>query len=111
LSALALAEAVVGNSSSGLIEAPSLGVPTVNIGERQRGRLRAPSVIDCRPDVDAIAAAIERALSPAFRAVAARRETPYGSAGASLRIAATLKSFPLDGVLFKRFFDLGEAAE
>lgn len=111
LSALALADAVVGNSSSGIIEAPSLGVPTVNIGERQRGRLRAPSVIDCGSDEGAIRAAIDRALSPAFRAIAARRETPYGSGGASLRIAATLKSFPLDGVLFKRFFDLREAAE
>ena len=111
LSALALADAVVGNSSSNLIEAPSLGVPTVNIGERQRGRLHAPSVIDCDTGVDAIAAAVRRAVSPAFRAIAARRETPYGRCDASLRIAAILKSFPLDGILFKRFFDLREAAE
>lgn len=59
--------AVVGNSSSGIIEIPSLGVPTVNIGNRQQGRLRSPSIIDCAPSAAAITAAIRRGLSPAFR--------------------------------------------
>ncbi|MEZ5667346.1 MAG: UDP-N-acetylglucosamine 2-epimerase [Alphaproteobacteria bacterium] len=81
LSALALADAVVGNSSSGLIEAPAAGTPTVNIGGRQDGRLRAPSVIDCPLESAAISAAIRRALGAAMQACAARRENPYGAPG------------------------------
>ena len=61
---MAQVDAVVGNSSSGIIEAPAMGKPTVNIGPRQQGRVRAPSVIDCADDTDAILAAIGCALSP-----------------------------------------------
>lgn len=108
--ALREADAVVGNSSSGIIEAPAVGTPTVNIGPRQDGRLRAPSVIDCAEDADAIAAAIGEALSPAHRAVAARRETPYGAGGASQKIKDLLVSLPLDDVLVKRFYTLEATA-
>ena len=105
LNAMRHADVVVGNSSSGIIEAPSLGVPTVNLGARQEGRPRAPSVIDCAQTPQAIGAAIRRALDPAFKARAARRESPYGEPGASDRIARILADAPLDGLLMKRFHD------
>jgi UDP-hydrolysing UDP-N-acetyl-D-glucosamine 2-epimerase len=103
LSLLAEADAVAGNSSSGLLEAPYMAVPTVNIGPRQQGRPRAPSVIDCDNAAGEIATAIETALSPAHKAVAARRESPYGSPGAAEKIAAEIARAELNGLLFKRF--------
>ena len=107
LSALSHCAAVIGNSSSGLHEAPSLKTPTVNIGDRQRGRLKAGSVIDCGEDAEAIRAAIERALSPTFQAGLAAVVSPYGDDGhASHRIKETLKTVSLKGILFKRFHDL-----
>jgi UDP-hydrolysing UDP-N-acetyl-D-glucosamine 2-epimerase len=97
--------AVVGNSSSGLIEAPSLGVPTVNIGDRQKGRIRATSVIDCGETFDEVTAALQKALSPSFRARLRQVRSPYGSGGAARRIAAVLKEHPLVGILHKSFHD------
>jgi len=105
LGLLRAADVVVGNSSSGLLEAPSCGTPTVNIGERQRGRLRAPSVIDCQEEAGAIAEAIARALSPAMRDLADRRETPFGDGRASARMAEVLTTFPLSGILMKPFYE------
>jgi GDP/UDP-N,N'-diacetylbacillosamine 2-epimerase (hydrolysing) len=90
LSCLQHVDAVVGNSSSGLLEAPSFGVPTVNIGSRQQGRLKAASVIDCEPERPAIEAALRRALSPEFRALARRADNPYGDGRAAERIVAVL---------------------
>ena len=109
LSLMAIADAVVGNSSSGLIEAPAMGTPTVDIGDRQRGRPRAPSVLHCENDAAAIRAALVLVRSDEHRALAARRQSPYGEAGAAQRIAAVLRSAPLDGILFKRFHDIGPA--
>ncbi|WP_029008252.1 UDP-N-acetylglucosamine 2-epimerase [Azospirillum halopraeferens] len=86
LSALALVDAVVGNSSSGLYEAPSFGTPTVNIGDRQKGRLKATSVIDCPADRDAIAAAIGEALARGRRPT----ENPYGDGHTARRIRTIL---------------------
>lgn len=106
LSAVAAVDVVVGNSSSGLIEAPSVGTPTVDVGDRQRGRLFAPSVVHCDEDADAIRLAVEQALSPAHRALAQQRQTPYGEPGAARRIAAIVRDHPLDGLLLKRFHDL-----
>lgn len=106
LNALRAAAAVVGNSSSGIIEAPSLGIPTVNLGDRQRGRLRAASVIDCGEEREAIAAAIGKALDPVFRAALDPSATPYGRPGAARLIRDVLRSYPLDGILRKRFYDL-----
>jgi UDP-N-acetylglucosamine 2-epimerase (non-hydrolysing)/GDP/UDP-N,N'-diacetylbacillosamine 2-epimerase (hydrolysing) len=76
LSLVQAAQLVIGNSSSGIIEAPALGTPTVNIGDRQAGRLRAPSVIDVPNDEGAIRDAIDTALSPEFQQLAAARVTP-----------------------------------
>jgi UDP-hydrolysing UDP-N-acetyl-D-glucosamine 2-epimerase len=104
LSVMAQVDAVVGNSSSGIIEAPAMGKPTVNIGPRQQGRARAPSVIDCADDTDAIGSAIARALSPPAQATAARRESPYGPGGASKRIKDVLATVELEGLLAKAFY-------
>ncbi|EHM09234.1 UDP-N-acetyl-D-glucosamine 2-epimerase, UDP-hydrolysing [Thermanaerovibrio velox DSM 12556] len=111
LSLLKHCDVVIGNSSSGITEAPSFGVPTVNIGDRQRGRLRAASVIDCEEDEGAIRGAIQRALSPEFRNSALRADNPYGKLGASRRIIKILKEFPLEGILEKGFFDLPLTAD
>jgi UDP-N-acetylglucosamine 2-epimerase (non-hydrolysing)/GDP/UDP-N,N'-diacetylbacillosamine 2-epimerase (hydrolysing) len=109
LSAMRLVDVVIGNSSSGLIEAPALRKPTVNLGERQRGRLRAGSVIDCAETREAIAAAIRQALSPEFQHTAATCASPYGTGGAGGRIVEVLKSVSLDGILRKTFYDLPPA--
>jgi GDP/UDP-N,N'-diacetylbacillosamine 2-epimerase (hydrolysing) len=106
LSCLRQVDAVVGNSSSGLTEAPSFGIGTVNIGDRQRGRLKAASVIDCRPDRASIGAALGQLYSPAFQAMLADVHNPYGEGGASEKIVAVLRSHPLDGIVKKSFHNL-----
>jgi UDP-N-acetylglucosamine 2-epimerase len=106
LSALRHCAGVVGNSSSGLIEAPGFGVGTVNIGDRQTGRLKAASVIDCAPRREAIAAALERLRSPAFRQSLDDMTNPYGEGGATERVVDVLRDHPLDGLLMKRFHDM-----
>jgi hypothetical protein len=84
-----------------------VGVPTVNIGPRQDGRLRAPSVIDCAEDADAIATAIEKALSPSFRADLVGMSLPYGEGDTSRKIVDVLRDTPLgDELVMKHFFDL-----
>ncbi|KPF68689.1 hypothetical protein IP84_08605 [beta proteobacterium AAP99] len=90
LSLMRHVDAVVGNSSSGLLEAPAIGVPTVDIGPRQQGRLRAPSVLHCGESAAEIRQALEKALSADHRAIAARCESPYGKPGAARRIVDLL---------------------
>lgn len=87
LSLMRHAELVLGNSSSGIIEAPALRVPTVNIGDRQKGRLQPASVINCRPDADSIFAAIHTALSGEFHDICKKVGNPYGDGHAAERIA------------------------
>jgi UDP-N-acetylglucosamine 2-epimerase (non-hydrolysing) len=108
LSAVAQVDAVIGNSSSGLIEAPALGVATVDVGDRQRGRPRAPSVIHCNDDPLAFGKAVDRALSPEHRDRARQRQTPYGKPGAARKIAAVIRSHTLEGLLFKKFYTQGK---
>lgn len=105
LSLMRLSDAVFGNSSSGLLEAPTLRVPTVNIGDRQKGRLRAPSVIDCPPRRAAMEKALKKALSASFRKSCVG-VNPYVPGRVSERIVRVLKRVDLDG-LKKRFYDLG----
>jgi GDP/UDP-N,N'-diacetylbacillosamine 2-epimerase (hydrolysing) len=106
LSCVREVDGVVGNSSSGLTEVPSFRKGTVNIGDRQRGRLRAATVIDCAPDRVSITAAINELYSPEFKAKAALATNPYGDGGASDRIVDIVRSIDLDGILKKDFHDL-----
>jgi len=106
LSALQFMDVVVGNSSSGLIEVPSFKTATVNIGDRQRGRIKASSVIDCEPTSNAIKNAIEKALSKEFRESLKLIENPYGTKNASENIIPLLKSVPLGNLLKKEFYNL-----
>jgi UDP-hydrolysing UDP-N-acetyl-D-glucosamine 2-epimerase len=101
LSLLRHADVVLGNSSSGIIEAPALGTPTVNVGDRQRGRLRAPSVLDVAETPAAVVAGLRRALDPDLAAAAAA--SPYGTGGTAARIADVLVRTPADDLLVKRF--------
>jgi UDP-N-acetylglucosamine 2-epimerase (non-hydrolysing) len=99
-SALKHADVVIGNSSSGLYEAPSFKVPTVNIGDRQKGRLRAYSVIDCPPHPDAIYGAITQALQLDCSAVV----NPYGDGQAASRIADVLEGLTDPSALVRKTF-------
>lgn len=108
LSAMSHADAVVGNSSSGLLEAPALRVPTVNIGDRQKGRLGAASVIDCDPKPGAIVEAIRTALSEEFRGSLAGMTHPCEQPDTAARIVQQLCEAPLDGILKKPFYDRPE---
>ncbi|EGV27990.1 UDP-N-acetyl-D-glucosamine 2-epimerase, UDP-hydrolysing [Thiorhodococcus drewsii AZ1] len=99
-------DGVVGNSSSGLAEVPSFNKGTINIGDRQRGRLRAASVIDCEPDQASIGAALCQLFSPKFQAQLPRVKNPYGNGGASAAIVKVLEQRSLNDLLKKRFYDL-----
>ena len=105
-SLMAQAAAMVGNSSSGIIEAPSFGLPVVNIGNRQRGRTRAPNVIDVGYQRGEIAEGITKALTPEFRAGLAGLTNPYGDGHASDVIVQHLKEVPLDQRLITKRFTL-----
>ena len=106
LSCIAQVDGVVGNSSSGLIEVPSFRKGTINIGDRQAGRLRAESVIDCAPTRTDIAAAFQRLYSPEFQTSLASVRNPYGEPGASEKIVNAIKQVDLTNILKKRFYDL-----
>lgn len=107
LSCLRYVDGVVGNSSSGLAEAPTFRIGTVNIGDRQAGRLRAGSVIDCEPNTPDIEAALLRLFSADFQASLAEVKNPYGNGGAVDSIVEILRRHPLENLLKKTFHDLG----
>lgn len=104
LSLMAQVDAVVGNSSSGLYEAPSFRVPTVDIGDRQRGRLAAASVLHCAPERGAIRAALDQAATLDCSQV----ENPYGDGRSAERIVALLRGLPPAAELLKKSFHLLE---
>jgi len=106
LSALQYIDAVVGNSSSGLIEAPSFKIGTINIGDRQRGRLKASSVIDCNPTKENILKGFEILYSDPFQKMLKTIMNPYGEGGASKKIVDVLKTVPLSNILKKSFYDM-----
>jgi GDP/UDP-N,N'-diacetylbacillosamine 2-epimerase (hydrolysing) len=106
LSCVQHVDGVVGNSSSGLTEVPSLAKGTINIGDRQKGRLKAASVIDCEPDRQAIEAALQRLYSPEFQATLENARNPYGEGGASEKIVEIIREYPLESILKKSFYDL-----
>jgi UDP-hydrolysing UDP-N-acetyl-D-glucosamine 2-epimerase len=107
LGLLNIADVMVGNSSSGIIEAPSFKLPVVNIGDRQRGRVRAANVIDCGVERDEIAEALDQALGKDFKERLSHLVNPYGSGQASARIVAVLKGVSIgERFLKKRFLDI-----
>lgn len=106
LSCLQFVDGVVGNSSSGLTEVPTFRKPTINIGDRQRGRLTAESVIDCDPHRSSISAAIALMYSDPFQVRLRSVRSPYGEGGASEAITRVLRHHPLRQLLKKSFYDL-----
>jgi UDP-N-acetylglucosamine 2-epimerase (non-hydrolysing)/GDP/UDP-N,N'-diacetylbacillosamine 2-epimerase (hydrolysing) len=100
-SLLGQVDLMVGNSSSGIMEAASFGLPVVNVGMRQQGRERAANVIDAPAEIGAIQMAVDRALSPEFRAGIAGMVNPYGNGTAAVTIANVLATVPLEGLLIK----------
>lgn len=111
LSCLAQVDGVVGNSSSGLLEAPTFKKGTVNIGDRQQGRLKASSVIDCEPNRDSILKAIERLYTEEFREIVTSVENPYGNGHASTQVVRYLECVNLSDLLKKRFYDVAVPSE
>ena len=106
LSCISHVDGVVGNSSSGLAEVPSFKKGTINIGDRQRGRLQALSVINCEPTRESIASALTQLYSADFQSSLTKAINPYGEGGASEKVVNTLKRYPLDGIVKKTFYDL-----
>lgn len=106
LSSLQYVDFIIGNSSSGLLEAPSFKVGTINIGDRQKGRLKAQSVIDCLPDKKSIDETIKRVYSSEFQKILKDVKNPYGDGFASEKIITILKTTSLDNILKKTFFDV-----
>lgn len=106
LSAMRLMDGVVGNSSSGLIEAPSFPVGTINIGDRQKGRIRAESVIDCEPNTKSIKNALQKLFSSEFQKELKNIENPYGNGGAAKKIVDILRQVDSAKLLKKKFYDI-----
>jgi GDP/UDP-N,N'-diacetylbacillosamine 2-epimerase (hydrolysing) len=105
LSTMQYINAVVGNSSSGIIEAPCFNVPTVNVGDRQKGRVRAESVIDCSPDKDSFMSALVKALSIEFKIKIQETINPYEKANTAHTIIGILKKVDLQNIIKKQFYD------
>ena len=106
LSALRFVAAVVGNSSSGILEVPSFGTPTLDIGNRQKGRLAANSVVHCGVSGAEISEGLNRVLSDAFAKQTACVQNPYEKEDSALEILKILKNYPLDGIVQKTFYDI-----
>lgn len=106
LSALQYVDAVVGNSSSGIVEAPSFKLATINIGNRQKGRVRAASVLDVDVDTNKIFNAIQKIYTPEFKEILKCTHNPYGQGNSSQVVLNTLKKVHLDDLKIKRFYDV-----
>ena len=106
LSALQFVDAMVGNSSSGLLEAPSFKIGTINIGDRQKGRIKAESVIDCESNKSSIHQAFVKLYSKEFVSVLQTSVNPYGEGCASKNIIGKIKKVDLESILKKSFYDI-----
>lgn len=106
LSALQYVSAVVGNSSSGLVEVPSAGIPTLDIGIRQQGRTAAKSVVHCGASVDEIVAGLQEVTSERIRTIAARKDNPYAKADTLQLMTDAIMAYPWRQNALKRFYDL-----
>ena len=105
LSALQFMDAVVGNSSSGLLEAPSFNIGSIDIGDRQKGRIKSDSVISCLPNKNSINAAFKELYSQRFQSIVSKVENPYGKGGASKIIVRKIRELSLDNIIKKTFYD------
>jgi GDP/UDP-N,N'-diacetylbacillosamine 2-epimerase (hydrolysing) len=106
LSCITHVDGIVGNSSSGLTEVPSFKKGTINIGDRQQGRLQAANVINCAPTRESIASALEKLYDTEFQAGLSQVRNPYGEGGASKKVVETIKHHSLNGITKKVFYDL-----
>ncbi|MBR3149660.1 MAG: UDP-N-acetylglucosamine 2-epimerase (hydrolyzing) [Eubacterium sp.] len=108
LSLMKYCEAVLGNSSSGILEAPAFHIPTVNIGDRQKGRLQADTIINCGDSADDISSALNTALLPETKAACLAASNPYGNGTAAKRIAQKIIEILSNGdiSLLKEFYDI-----
>jgi UDP-N-acetylglucosamine 2-epimerase (non-hydrolysing)/GDP/UDP-N,N'-diacetylbacillosamine 2-epimerase (hydrolysing) len=106
LSVMKYVSAVVGNSSSGLLEVPSFGIPTLNIGDRQKGRIAADSVYHCETDKESILAGLETIMLPEFRMKAKQVRNPYDKEGTAQAIFDIISTHPLENLKQKQFYDL-----
>ncbi len=109
LSALQYIDAVVGNSSSGLLEAPSFKIATINIGDRQKGRIKAESVFDCLPIKENIYKSFMEIYKKEFKNKLLTLENPYGNGGASKKIKEVIKNIKLENIIKKSFYDLKDS--
>ena len=106
LSAMQFVDGIIGNSSSGLAEAPTFKIGTINIGDRQKGRIRANSVIDCKPKKDLILIALRKLYSEKFQDKLKNVKNPYGEGGSADKIKKILKERDLTDILKKKFYNL-----
>jgi len=106
ISALQYMDAVIGNTSSGLVEAPSFKIGTVNIGDRQKGRIQSKSVINCTTSINSLKNAINKLYSEEFQNTLQTVENPYGNGGASKKTKDILKSIKLQNLIYKEFRDI-----
>ena len=108
LSCIQQTDLVIGNSSSGIIEAPTFRKPTINIGDRQKGRIKADSIIDCKPEKESIINAIKKAISVDFQESVKKTINPYGNGGASSKIVKILEEYNFDDIIKKNFYNLNQ---
>ena len=106
LSVMQQAAAVVGNSSSGLLEVPSFGIPTLNIGDRQKGRIAGKSVWNCESDKASVLTGLDKVLSDEFRAFAKTTSNPYEKQGTAQAIYNVISTYPLESLKQKHFYDI-----
>ena len=106
LSCIKHADLVIGNSSSGILEVPTFRKPTINIGDRQKGRIKADSIIDCHPEKESIIKSINKGLSFDFQESVKKTINPYGIGGASSKIVKILEDYNLDDILKKSFYNI-----
>ena len=106
LSVMKQVAAVVGNSSSGIVEVPSFGIPTLNIGDRQKGRIQAESIYNCLPNKESVLNGLDKVLSKEFRELASKVHNPYEKANTAEEIFKVISTYPLEQLNQKHFYDL-----
>ena len=106
LSVMKQVAAVVGNSSSGIVEVPSFGIPTLNIGDRQKGRIQAESTYNCLPDKESVLKGLDTILSKEFRELASKVHNPYEKANTAEEIFKVISTYPIEQLNQKHFYDI-----